>query len=125
MSGVIALANNVPLHFDLFAMPQHIQPTHDDDLAVETARPKLKRPPLYNVILLNDDYTPMEFVVHVLEYFFGLNREDAIRIMLKVHTQGKGLCGQYSREIAETKVAKVNDYARVNEHPLVCSMEPA
>ena len=106
-------------------MTQHVQPTDDNELAVETAKPKLKRPPLYNVVLLNDDYTPMEFVVHILEYFFGLGREDAIRVMLKVHTQGKGLCGQYSREIAETKVAKVNEYARVNDHPLICSMEPA
>jgi len=110
---------------DLLTMSQHVQPTDNNDLAVETARPKLKRPPLYNVVLLNDDYTPMEFVVHILEYFFGLNREDAIRVMLKVHTQGKGLCGQYSREIAETKVAKVNEYARINDHPLICSMEPA
>jgi len=106
-------------------MPHHPQPIDNDDLAVETARPKLKRPPLYNVILLNDDYTPMEFVVHVLEHFFNFNREEAIRVMLKVHTEGKGLCGQYSREIAETKVVKVNDYSKDNEHPLVCSMEPA
>ncbi len=106
-------------------MSQHAQPTDNSDLVVESAKPKLKRPPLYNVVLLNDDYTPMEFVVHILEYFFGLSREDAIRVMLKVHTQGKGLCGQYSREIAETKVVKVNEYARVNEHPLICSMEPA
>ncbi len=105
-------------------MSHDIQPIDNDDLAVETAKPKLQRPPLYNVILLNDDYTPMEFVVHILEDFFSFNREDAIRVMLKVHTEGKGLCGQYSRDVAETKVARVNDYSRTNDHPLVCSMEP-
>ncbi|MBS38534.1 MAG: ATP-dependent Clp protease adapter ClpS [Thiotrichales bacterium] len=102
--------------------PEHIQ---DDGLAVEEAKPKLKRPPLYNVVLLNDDFTPMEFVVHVLEEFFSMNRELAVRVMLKVHTEGKGVCGTYSREIAETKVAQVNDYSRENQHPLLCVMEYA
>jgi len=102
--------------------PEHIQ---DDGLAVEEAKPKLKRPPLYNVVLLNDDFTPMEFVVHVLEEFFSMNRELAVRVMLKVHTEGKGVCGTYSREIAETKVAQVNDYSRENQHPLLCLMEYA
>lgn len=96
---------------------------HDDGLALEEAKPKLKRPPMYKVILLNDDYTPMEFVVHVLEYFFGMNREKATRIMWHVHTQGKGLCGVYPRDVAETKVALVNDYSRDNQHPLLCQME--
>ncbi len=100
-------------------------PAHDDGLAVEEAKPKLKRPPLYNVVLLNDDYTPMEFVVHVLEYFFNMQRETATRVMLQVHTQGKGVCGTYTREIAETKVAHVNEYARDNHHPLLCTMEYA
>ncbi len=99
--------------------------TRDDGLAVQEAKPKLKRPPLYSVVLLNDDYTPMEFVVHVLEYFFGLDRERSVRIMLQVHTQGKGVCGLFSREIAETKVAQVNDYSRENDHPLLCTMEYA
>ena len=102
--------------------PEHIQ---DDGLAVEEAKPKLKRPPLYNVVLLNDDFTPMEFVVHVLDEFFNMNRELAVRVMLKVHTEGKGVCGTYSREIAETKVAQVNDYSRENQHPLLCVMEYA
>ena len=102
--------------------PEHV---YDDDLAVQEAKPKVKRPPLYNVILLNDDYTPMEFVVHILEQFFVMDRETAVRIMLTVHTQGKGVCGQYSREIAETKVAQVNDYSRENNHPLLCTMERA
>jgi len=99
--------------------------TRDDGLAVQEAKPKVKRPPLYSVVLLNDDYTPMEFVVHVLEYFFGIERERSVRIMLQVHTQGKGVCGVFSREIAETKVAQVNDYSRENNHPLLCTMEYA
>ena len=95
------------------------------DIAVQEAKPKLKRPPLYTVVLLNDDYTPMEFVVHILEQFFGMSREKAVRVMLTVHTQGKGVCGVFSREIAETKVALVNDYSRENNHPLLCTMEYA
>jgi len=98
---------------------------HDDDLVVQEAKPKLKRPPLYNVVLLNDDYTPMEFVVHILELFFGMNRGAATHIMLQVHFQGKGVCGTFTREIAETKVAQVNHYARENQHPLLCVMEKA
>lgn len=95
----------------------------DGGLAVEEARPKLKKPRMYKVLLMNDDFTPMEFVVHVLERFFRMDRAKATRIMLNVHTQGKGLCGTYVREIAETKVAQVNDYARENKHPLLCTME--
>ena len=104
-------------------MAERPDPLHDDELAVRETGPKLKRPPLYNVVLLNDDYTPMEFVVHVLERFFGLPREQSVRIMLHVHTRGKGVCGCYSREIAETKVGQVNDYSRENNHPLLCTME--
>ncbi len=103
-------------------LPEHI---HGDSLAVEEAKPKLKRPPLYKVILLNDDYTPMEFVVHILEHFFAVPSEQAVRIMLQVHTEGKGICGTYTREIAETKVSQVNQCARENEHPLICTMEYA
>jgi len=95
----------------------------DDSLALEEAKPKVKRPPMYKVILLNDDYTPMEFVVHVLERFFGMNREKATHIMLNVHTKGSGVCGVFTREIAETKVVQVNDYSRKHEHPLLCTME--
>ena len=102
--------------------PEHID---DDGVAVQEAKPKVKRPPLYNVVLLNDDFTPMEFVVHILEYFFLLPREKAVRVMLQVHTEGKGVCGTFSREIAETKVANVNDYSRENQHPLMCVMEYA
>lgn len=94
-------------------------------LAVEEAMPKTKQPPLYKVLLLNDDYTPMEFVVHVLETFFTMRREKATQIMLHVHTRGVGVCGVFTREIAETKVYQVNDYARSNQHPLMCTMEEA
>ena len=94
----------------------------DDGVATEEAKPKLKRPPLYNVVLLNDDYTPMEFVVHVLEHFFQMDGDKATRVMLQVHTQGKGVCGTYTRESAETKVAHVNEYSRENQHPLLCTI---
>jgi ATP-dependent Clp protease adaptor protein ClpS len=99
--------------------------TVDDDLAVQEAKPRLKRPPLYKVILINDDYTPMDFVVHILEAFFSITRENATRIMLEVHTSGKGVCGIFTHEIAESKVLQVNDCARENEHPLLCTMEKA
>jgi len=95
----------------------------DDGLAVQEAKPKLKRPPQYKVLLLNDDYTPMEFVVHILEDFFSMNREKATQVMLNVHTKGMGVCGVYSRDIAETKVELVNTYARDSQHPLKCVME--
>lgn len=97
----------------------------DQGLVLEEARPKIKPPPQYQVVLLNDDYTPMEFVVEVLEGFFGMDREKATRIMLHVHTRGKGVCGLYPRDIAETKVAQVNDYSRQHQHPLLCAMEQA
>ena len=99
----------------------------DDDngfgLVLEEEAPKLKRPPLYQVILLNDDYTPMDFVVELLERIFGLDRIRATRVMLEVHTHGKGVCGVYTYEIAETKVAQVTAYARQHQHPLLCTME--
>jgi ATP-dependent Clp protease adaptor protein ClpS len=95
----------------------------DGGLALENARPELKKPPLYKVVLLNDDYTPMEFVVEVLELFFLMNREQATQVMLTVHTQGKGVCGVYTRDIAETKAAQVNQYAREHQHPLLCEIE--
>ena len=95
----------------------------DGGLALENARPELKKPPLFKVVLLNDDYTPMEFVVEVLETFFLMNREQATQVMLTVHTQGKGVCGVYTRDIAETKAAQVNQYAREHQHPLLCEIE--
>lgn len=100
-------------------------PDHDDDgdLAVQTAKPRLKRPPMYKVVMLNDDYTPMDFVVEVLQMFFAMGREQATRIMLQVHTQGKAVCGVFTRDIAETKAAQVNQYARQHQHPLLCEIE--
>jgi ATP-dependent Clp protease adaptor protein ClpS len=97
----------------------------ESGLTVQEARPKLRRPPLFKVLLLNDDYTPMEFVVQVLETFFAMNREKATQIMLHVHTRGVGVCGVYTRDIAETKVVQVNDFARSHQHPLMCTMEEA
>lgn len=101
------------------------QSDDDDTLLLERTKPKLKKPPMFKVVLLNDDYTPMEFVVHILESIFKHTREQATQIMLHVHTQGKGVCGVYTRDIAETKVALVNNYSRENKHPLLCEMEEA
>ena len=97
----------------------------DVGLMLEEMKPKLKRPSRYRVVLLNDDYTPMEFVVEILESFFSMGREQATRVMLAVHTTGKGVCGIYTRDIAETKAALVNQYAKDNEHPLLCEIEAA
>jgi ATP-dependent Clp protease adaptor protein ClpS len=90
---------------------------------VTKTRPKTKKPSLYKVLMLNDDYTPMEFVVHVLERFFNKGRADAERIMLQVHRQGVGICGVFTYEVAETKVAQVIDFARRHQHPLQCTLE--
>lgn len=101
------------------------QTSHDDEsgIAVSPAEPKLKKPSLYRVVLMNDDYTPMDFVIHILEQFFAMNKEKATQVMLAVHTQGKGVCGVYTKDIAETKAAIVNDYSRENQHPLLCEVE--
>ncbi|MCB1354135.1 MAG: ATP-dependent Clp protease adapter ClpS [Rhodobacteraceae bacterium] len=98
------------------------KPNRETGVLTKT-RPKTQRPPLYKVMLLNDDYTPMEFVVHVLERFFGINHSQAIDIMLTVHRKGLAVVGVFSFEIAETKVTQVMDYARRNQHPLQCTME--
>lgn len=101
-------------------------PPSDDDREtgiVTKTRPKTKKPSLYKVLLLNDDYTPMEFVVHVLERFFSKGREEATRIMLHVHQKGVGICGVYTYEVAETKVTQVMDFSRQHQHPLQCTME--
>ena len=97
----------------------------DHGLAVQEAKPKLKKPPLYKVLLLNDDYTPMEFVVQVLETFFSMDREKATQVMLHVHTKGQAVCGVFTRDVAETKVTLVNDFSRNHQHPLLCAMEEA
>ena len=104
--------------------PQSTEPAHQIPESLRS-KPQIKRPPLYQVILLNDDFTPMEFVVDVLEHIFGLDRTTATRVMLEVHTRGKGVCGVYTYEIAETKVAQVTTYARQHQHPLLCTMEEA
>jgi ATP-dependent Clp protease adaptor protein ClpS len=97
----------------------------DGDTVVQQAKPQLKKPPLYKVILLNDDFTPMDFVVEVLTDFFNMNLERATQVMLQVHTQGVGVCGTYTKDVAETKVHIVNDYSREHHHPLMCAMEEA
>ena len=101
--------------------------TEDNEggLALQEAKPKLKKPPLFKVILLNDDFTPMNFVVEILIDFFSMSEEKATQVMLHVHTRGVGVCGVFSKDVAETKVHVVNNYSRENHHPLMCSMEEA
>jgi ATP-dependent Clp protease adaptor protein ClpS len=96
---------------------------HKDDSVLEAKKAKLKLPPMYKVLLLNDDYTPMEFVVLVLQKFFAMTRERATQVMLKVHREGMGICGVYPRDVALTKVQQVAGYARKHQHPLQCVME--
>lgn len=93
------------------------------DLVVQEARPQLKEPSLYQVMMYNDDFTPMEFVVVVLETFFNMDRAKATQVMYDVHLTGKGVCGVFSKDVAETKVDQVTEYARSHEHPLLCSIE--
>ncbi|MCU4304813.1 ATP-dependent Clp protease adapter ClpS [Acinetobacter ursingii] len=110
----------------------HINPRLSDsqsnepegDIAVQTSEPQLKRPPLYAVVLLNDDYTPMDFVIEILQQYFALNLDQATQVMLTVHYEGKGVAGVYPRDIAETKANQVNNYARSQGHPLLCQIEP-
>ncbi|TAL62872.1 MAG: ATP-dependent Clp protease adapter ClpS [Legionella sp.] len=103
---------------------QNLEELVGHELAEVEFSTEIKVPRKYKVLLLNDDYTPMEFVVEVLKKFFHLDEEIAIQVMLQVHIQGKGICGVYTRDIAETKVALVNEYSRTNQHPLLSSMEP-
>ena len=102
---------------------EYFESDADRGLVVEESEPKTKKPPLYQVVLLNDDFTPMEFVVEVLEFVFAMDRQKATRIMLEVHTKGKGRCGVFTYEIAETKVAQVCSYARQHQHPLLSTLE--
>jgi len=95
----------------------------DGDVVEQLSKPKLKRPSLYNVVLFNDDYTPMEFVVHVLQAFFGFDEEKSTQIMLRVHTEGKAICGTFTKDVAETKATMINEYSQENEHPLMCEVE--
>lgn len=99
--------------------------THAPNVAAQEAEPELKRPPLYKVVIVNDDYTPMEFVVEVLQTIFRIDRNKAVQIMLYVHTRGRGVAGVFTYEIAETKAAQVNEYARQHQHPLLCTLEEA
>ena len=96
---------------------------HQENPVIEAKRAKLAPPPMYKVVLLNDDFTPMDFVVLVLQRFFSMNREQATQIMLKVHMEGRGVCGIYPRDVAATKVEQVATFARDNQHPLACVME--
>lgn len=96
--------------------------TNAPGLVLKT-RPKTKKPSMYKVLLLNDDYTPMEFVVHVLERFFNKSQQEATHLMLEVHNKGVAVCGVFTHEVAESKVTGVMDYARANQHPLQCTME--
>lgn len=93
------------------------------EFVVEAERTSTKPPPLYKVLLLNDDFTPMEFVVIVLQQFFGMDRERAMRVMLQVHTEGSGVCGVFPKDVAATKVEQVASFARQHQHPLACVME--
>jgi ATP-dependent Clp protease adaptor protein ClpS len=95
------------------------------ELQVQEAKPQLKQPFLYQVVMHNDDFTPMEFVVVVLEVFFNMERATATQIMYEIHTSGKAICGIFSKDVAETKVDQVMDYARMHDHPLLCSIEYA
>jgi len=97
----------------------------DGEKQIDTVKKKVEPPPLYKVMLNNDDYTPMDFVIEVLMTFFNIDSEKANQLMLTVHYQGKAVCGIYTAEIAETKVMQVNQYSRKNQHPLMCTMEPA
>ena len=99
------------------------KPHQHESSVLEARRNKLAPPPLYTVLLLNDDFTPMDFVVHVLQKFFSKNQEQATQIMLKVHIEGRGICGIYPRDVAATKVEQVLSFARENQHPLACIME--
>ena len=95
----------------------------EQETGVKEAAPQLQEPKKYKVVLVNDDYTPMEFVVSVLKHFFHLTEVLAVEVMMKVHTEGRAVCGIYTRDIAETKVALVNEFAKMNDHPLLCCME--
>ena len=109
----------------LKTMAKDLESHQDRGVALEEVRPEVKKPPLYKVVLLNDDFTPMDFVVDVLKVFFNMGHDRATQVMLHVHTRGKGVCGVFTFEIAETKVAQVNEFSRQNEHPLKCTMEKA
>jgi ATP-dependent Clp protease adaptor protein ClpS len=105
------------------AKPPTRERDDNDTNVITKTKPKTQKPSLYKVLLLNDDFTPMEFVVHVLEQFFNKSGEDAMRVMLHVHQKGVGVCGIYTFEVAETKVTQVMDFAKQHGHPLQCTLE--
>jgi ATP-dependent Clp protease adaptor protein ClpS len=105
------------------SMAKHHDPQHGESTVLERQDQRVEPPPMFQVLLLNDDYTPMEFVVLVLQQFFGKGREQATQIMLKVHREGKGVCGVYPQDIAATKVDQVTEFARQHQHPLQCVLE--
>jgi ATP-dependent Clp protease adaptor protein ClpS len=131
--AVLAAGRHVPRRIlgieiitqELMAHESEHEHDHGRGLAVEQAKPEVARPPLFRVLLLNDDFTPMDFVVEVLRSFFNLDQEQAVQVMLHVHTRGRGVCGVFTREVAETKVTQVNEYSRAHQHPLLCTMEKA
>jgi len=138
--GPLALAGQIAIFFCIMnhlfnasaGAPFRAGPDQDDtgdndpNIGVATrTRTRTKKPSLYKVLMLNDDYTPMEFVVHVLQHFFRMDMEEATRVMLHVHQRGVGVCGIFSYEVAETKVNQVMDFARQNQHPLQCTLEKA
>ena len=116
-------SQNSKFQLPLFMSNDQVDIEHDEDVLLAPEEPKLEHPSMYNVVMFNDDFTPMEFVVEVLETFFNKDREAATRVMLTVHTMGKAVCGSYTRDIAETKAAQVNQYARESQHPLLCEIE--
>ncbi len=117
------LSQNSKFQLPLSMSNDQVDIEHDEDVLLAPEEPKLEIPSMYNVVMFNDDFTPMEFVVEVLETFFNKDREAATRVMLTVHTMGKAVCGSYTRDIAETKAAQVNQYARESQHPLLCEIE--
>jgi ATP-dependent Clp protease adaptor protein ClpS len=113
------------LPYEVRASSDPAEQAPEGDLATQETRPQLAPPPMYKVVIMNDDYTPMDFVVEVLESFFNMDREKATRVMLVIHTEGQATVGLYTRDVAETKAAQVVDYAQQNQHPLLCRVEQA
>ncbi|MFT5888222.1 MAG: ATP-dependent Clp protease adaptor protein ClpS [Zhongshania sp.] len=111
------------MQISVYSMSDKFEDDPGNGITVQESKPKLKKPRMYAVVLLNDDFTPMEFVVEILEDFFYLDRQSATQVMLAVHTKGKGVCGIFTKDIAETKATMVNQYARDNGHPLLAETE--
>lgn len=121
----MTMTQNGPVASMIRATRDDRRASRDGGVALQEADAHLAEPPLYQVVMLNDDYTPMDFVVDVLQRFFGMGRDKATRVMLAVHTEGRAICGIYTRDIAETKTMQVNRYSREHQHPLLCEVEMA